>query len=129
MIVVQLQGGLGNQMFQYAAGLRLAIKHRQMLKWDLTALLDRSPRPDFVYREYDLKMFNLPNSPASKAELRKFRRICEPGTRSILERIADKVTRRCYFREQTLFFDSNVLELPNDTYLEGYSNIKPIFGM
>jgi hypothetical protein len=38
MIVVKLMGGLGNQMFQYAAGQSLAIKHKTNLKLDLSFL-------------------------------------------------------------------------------------------
>ncbi|MGZ4047195.1 MAG: alpha-1,2-fucosyltransferase, partial [Bacteroidia bacterium] len=34
MIVVKLQGGLGNQMFQYAAGRMLSVKHQVPLLLD-----------------------------------------------------------------------------------------------
>jgi len=36
MIVIRLTGGLGNQMFQYAAGRRLALKHGVELKLDVS---------------------------------------------------------------------------------------------
>ncbi len=58
-VVVKLMGGLGNQMFQYAAGLALAQKHRVPLKLDLTFLQDRSPRPHFTPRNYVLDVFPL----------------------------------------------------------------------
>ena len=58
-VVVKLQGGLGNQMFQYAAGLALARRTKSQLILDLSFLLDRSPRPDFTYRDYDLPVFKL----------------------------------------------------------------------
>ena len=58
-VVVKLQGGLGNQMFQYAAGLALARRAGAKLKLDLGFLLDRTPRPNFTFRDYDLDLFNL----------------------------------------------------------------------
>ena len=36
MVIVKLMGGLGNQMFQYAAGRSLALKHKTQLKLDLS---------------------------------------------------------------------------------------------
>ena len=36
MIITQLIGGLGNQLFQYAAGRSLAMHHNTELKLDIT---------------------------------------------------------------------------------------------
>ena len=73
MIVVRLAGGLGNQMFQYAAGLRLAMYRRTTLKLDLTFLLDRTPREDFVFRVFDLVVFNPSDSIGTADEVRRAR--------------------------------------------------------
>lgn len=53
MIVVRLFGGLGNQMFQYAAARRLAYKHNTVLK------IDRIPLIQDGYRTYGLSCFNI----------------------------------------------------------------------
>ncbi len=53
MIISSLMGGLGNQLFQYAAGRALAHKHGTQLKLD-TYALDRSP-----HRAYCLNNFNI----------------------------------------------------------------------
>ncbi len=60
MIIVELMGGMGNQLFQYAAGRCLAMQRNQPLYLDLATLLDRSPNKEegFVYRDYDLGIFN-----------------------------------------------------------------------
>lgn len=113
-------GGLGNQMFHYAAGLQLATRHHTTLKLDLTFLLDRTPRENFTYRDFDLVIFNLPAEIASPAEVRRFRRVSEPASRTVLERVADKVTKRHYYLERSPAFDAGVLDLPDETYLEGY---------
>ncbi len=60
MITVLLRGGLGNQMFQYAAGLALAKRHNTGLLLDTTVLRDRMPRlRPFPYRQYDLDVFRI----------------------------------------------------------------------
>jgi len=59
MVTVLLRGGLGNQMFQYAAGLAVARKKKVPLVLDTTFLNDRFPRKQFTYRTYDLHVFDL----------------------------------------------------------------------
>jgi glycosyl transferase family 11 len=59
MVKVVLRGGLGNQMFQYAAGLNLALSNDQPLVLDTTYLHDRLPRPGITLRDYDLDIFTL----------------------------------------------------------------------
>lgn len=55
MIVAQIQGGLGNQMFQYAAGRRLSLHRNVPLKLDLTWFsLNRSRR--FVLDKFNIQV-------------------------------------------------------------------------
>jgi hypothetical protein len=113
-------GGLGNQMFQYAAGLRLAMRRNTTLKLDLTFLLDRTPQENFVFRDFDLSIFNPAEVKATSREVRKFRRLAERGSRSLVEKISDKFTKRLYFKEKSPIFQPEVLDLPDETYLEGF---------
>lgn len=57
MVVVRFKGGMGNQMFQYAFGRQLAANLGTDLVFDPTNLLYRNNPPDFVYRNYDLDVF------------------------------------------------------------------------
>ena len=57
MVTVLLRGGLGNQMFQCAAGIGLAKKQRTRLTLDATLLNDRFPRKQITFRTYDLDVF------------------------------------------------------------------------
>jgi hypothetical protein len=59
MIIVKLQGGLGNQMFQYALGRELQRRNGGRLALDLILLLDRFPRSDVIFRNYDLDIFRI----------------------------------------------------------------------
>ncbi len=59
MVTVFLRGGLGNQMFQYAAGFALARRNNAPLALDTTFLNDRTPRRQFTYRTYDLDVFTV----------------------------------------------------------------------
>jgi hypothetical protein len=59
MIVVRLAGGLGNQMFQYCYGLNLAKKYNTKFYLDTSYLLDRKPKENFVFRNFDLEIFKL----------------------------------------------------------------------
>jgi hypothetical protein len=59
MIKVFLQGGLGNQMFQYAAGFALATQKNTDLVIDAVFLNDRFPRKEFTYRDYALDIFSI----------------------------------------------------------------------
>ena len=52
-VIVRLQGGLGNQLFQYAAAQRLAVKNGVPLKLDATSGFQR----DYYQRSYSLRHF------------------------------------------------------------------------
>lgn len=57
MIVTRLIGGLGNQMFQYAAAKALALKHQTTIKVDTTTL-EADPKGKYTQRYYELSIFN-----------------------------------------------------------------------
>lgn len=61
MVTIRLKAGMGNQMFQYAFGLRMARALGVDLRIDLSLLLDRARGEQHVYRNYDLTIFNVPN--------------------------------------------------------------------
>ena len=72
MIIVRLMGGLGNQMFQFAAGKCLSVKLGVPLKLDLSFLNDRSPRENFTYRDFELNGFNIKDEIIQTKEIEFF---------------------------------------------------------
>ncbi|WP_158277356.1 alpha-1,2-fucosyltransferase [Opitutus sp. ER46] len=101
-VVVKLQGGMGNQMFQYAAGLALARRSGAKLALDLSFLLDRTPRANFTYRDFDLDLFSLD-------------RDCE-----ILKGSAPASANLSILLERQYGFDSRFASAGAGVYLDGY---------
>ena len=62
MIIVNLKGGLGNQMFQYALGRKLALQNDDELKLD-TSGLDTAKKVGDMYRPFLLSAFNIKKIP------------------------------------------------------------------
>lgn len=107
MIIVKLMGGIGNQMFQYTAGRCLAIQNKTNLKLDITLLLDRNPRKDFTYRNYELGAFNIQENFVSPLENKILR------VKQILRMINT-------VKEPHYHFYESMLSVPDNSYLVGY---------
>ncbi len=75
MIAVKLQGGLGNQMFQYAAAKALALKYKKPLRLDLSLLEEKASQSidGFTKRNYELSIFkNIEQQFISSNERKEF---------------------------------------------------------
>ena len=58
MIIVNMMGGTGNQMFQYALGRKLSVLLNKPLKLELN-FLKSDHGPDHTYWDYSMDMFNI----------------------------------------------------------------------
>lgn len=91
MIIVTLMGGMGNQMFQYSLAKSLSIKNNIPFKIDLSFLKNRNMGSDFVYRDYDLDIFNIsPDFDINKSDVEGLINLKEP-TYHYCEEIMDFV--------------------------------------
>jgi hypothetical protein len=111
MIVTRIIGGLGNQMFQYAAGRALA----QRLGVDLC--IDRRAFADYQTHDFGLQHFAAKLIDAGPRILPSSHR--ETRVARLCRRFGFR-TKSQVFRERTFTFDPHVLTLLDGTYLDGY---------
>ena len=120
MVTIRLKAGMGNQMFQYAFGLRMARALGVELRIDLSLLLDRARGDQHVYRDYDLTIFDVPDdfsiSPTILRTLYKTKssKVCKL-TRQWLAR------GKNYVKEPFFHVSEDILSNPKDnTIYEGW---------
>ena len=118
MIISQIKGGLGNQMFQYAAGRVLAEKHGVELCLDTSPFKNRDFHTGF---ELD-RLFGIKNRIASGKEIKDLIgwRSTRIGTYILSKNFFSFLRGRRYYIEQGLFFDYSFFSLPPDCYITGY---------
>jgi hypothetical protein len=136
MIITRLLGGLGNQMFQYAAGLALAERRRTVLKLDVGWFREDPEHAE--HNRYGLSCFNITEQFATREEVdrvrgRPFRR-SEDWLRRVagslgLRRIAEMHTHGGHWHSQKGFwYYPEFFELPDDTYIDGMWQSEKYFG-
>ena len=111
MIIIQLKGGLGNQMFQYALYKELLSRGKEVKIDDVTGFVDDKLRIPVLQR------FGIEYDRATKAEVVKI----TDSKMDIFSRIRRKLTGRKTFRidEESGKFNPEILELDH-AYLVGY---------
>ena len=115
MVIVRLMGGLGNQMFQYAAGRAVAHRNQTQLKLDVSAL-ERD-----AARSYKLHHFNIEASIVAPDKVTRFTK--EDLWSRILRRVERHLlppSRRAMFAQRVDHFDPDILRLRGNVYLKGY---------
>lgn len=129
MIVVQLKGGMGNQLFQYSLGRALAIKHKTELLFDTSFLANRVPDKAKTFYNNELGLFDLPARIASKNDIPYYGgRFSTRNrfTRGIhLLRIHTRGLR--YVLQRQFEFDPQIIALPDNVYLDGYWQTEKYF--
>jgi hypothetical protein len=110
MITSIIQGGLGNQMFQYAAGKSLSVRRNTELRLDIS-----------WYQKYNLRKFNLShfNINASIESSDATMNVKPSLKLSNIFSGKNKGEMNHIYREKDMSFDPNVLSLPDNSYLFG----------
>jgi hypothetical protein len=123
MILVLLKGGLGNQMFQYAAARSLATRTGADVALDLSFLEARPANQDWTPRDYALHCYSLP---ARIADAGGRDRLLRPPWHWKLARKLGLAGRRV-LRERSARFDPRFLALGSEAYLDGYFQSEKYF--
>ena len=119
MIIVKLIGGLGNQMFQYAAAKRLAEKHSTIVKLDISAF------EKYKLHRYSLHCFQASEYLATQAEVAEIK----GKSKRILNQISIKLRSKFDFKEPKMcglitenyfHFNPEILNTQNNVFLDGY---------
>ncbi len=120
MIISQLIGGLGNQMFEYAAGFVAASHHQTAYKLDNLYYQDHSKRfHRFCYRPYGLELFNISAKIATPDEIKLFTypRVHNKYLFHLLRRFhKDKNV----VNEHDIKTYNDLINVPSNCYLRGF---------
>lgn len=113
MIISELSGGLGNQLFEYAAAHSLARKH------GTTVAMNRFAYTQDKLRQYLLDAYALPQTFANEAECNALRgnRLLASGR---LRRLLPLPANPHLYIEPHFHYDAAFEQLGNDVYLRGY---------
>lgn len=127
MIITALRGGLGNQMFAYAAGLALAEQRRTVLKLDVSWF--RHYAEFEAHNRYALSCFNITEQFATDEEILRVRGRALSRTerwsvwaarRLRFHRYADALSTRASFHRQPGFAHyDEFAHVPDGTYIDG----------
>jgi hypothetical protein len=117
VITIQLNGRLGNQMFQYAAAMALADRWRTEVKFDLSLLATSGNR-------YELSCFGIAPIAATTKDLPLRQReasftLLKRG-KSLLERLFPPVRKTVLLERTPFSFQEDFLEHSSSCYLSGY---------
>ena len=119
MIVIRLQGGLGNQMFQYAAGLSAANKIDTNLKLDVSWFEDMQEVD--TPRFYELGNFSLQQDFITSNQYYFIKDSMKKRFLSVGK------ARLSKYSEPHFQYDNNLEKIKNNTYLEGYFQTEEYF--
>lgn len=119
MIVTKLISGLGNQLFQYAVGRQLSIKHGVPLKLDVSFFASQD------LRSYKLHHYNINADIATTNEITNFTKIQNGSnflnqlSRKAVE-LVPKSKRRYYKENEWWVFEPDLLKVSSNVYIDGY---------
>lgn len=116
IVLVKLNGGLGNQMFQYTLAHIIALKHNSQLLFDKDLFKLTEKKPGHTPRNYELGIFGLDQPSASDDDINYFEKL------SVFHKIKRELNlnypKMCF--EKDFSFDPKVKKALPPVYLRGF---------
>jgi hypothetical protein len=120
MIISRLNGGIGNQMFQYALGRHLAYLNNTELKLDISTLSkDNNNNNDLDIRKFELSAFNIECQIATQKDISSF---IHNGLiiNKYIKKLNHVLGLKCVFNETGISFQASIFSNKKNVYLNGY---------
>ena len=114
MIVARIEGGLGNQLFQYAFGTQLAYRNNTELVLDLSSYASKPAHG------YMLDRFSIGFRELRSDEWKRIPGRYREGKRSLLQALVFTGKELTRVRERPFGFSEKYMSAPDDSYLVGY---------
>ncbi len=128
MIAVKLMGGLGNQMFQYAAARALALEKNTWVYLDPSFLYEDA-KGRWTQRDYELGCFNIQYKFERSGRIRFLRSL---NSNRFWRKMSDSSLWPFPYRnfyEASQEFHPELFSYPKNTYLQGYFQCEKYFNL
>ena len=111
MIITNIIGGIGNQLFQYYFGRKIADLNNTSLKLDISGF------ETYSWHKFELNKFNLKYNIASKEDVEILLQdnVIAKGVQKFLP-----YYKRKFVKQKVDFYTSNLLKIKDNSYLKGY---------
>ncbi len=119
-VITRLMGGLGNQLFQYAAGHALSTRLNVPLLVDRTFLDHRPSGMTWTPRELELDALRVPLTFATARDVRRLRRPLDDRTYQRASRVLPFLFADHTFRERRKGYDPHIEQVNAPIYLDGF---------
>ena len=113
MVVSRLIGGLGNQMFQYAAGRSLAVANGCDFQLDVSGYKDYT-----LHNGFELDLFNIHATVATDEEISSLVSVQSRFSRFMSTRLG--LSNQSHFVEKSFSFDRDIFNIRHSVYIDGY---------
>lgn len=126
MITIKIQGGLGNQLFQYAVGKAVELRHLLPVQYDISFLNDKTKREHFTPRDYELSVFNINPKLIENTQFAKYK--YPLSAKDSLKVFLKSILRKPYF---FWLIEDDIKKIPlvtkKNVYLEGFWQSESLF--
>ncbi len=112
MIIVELMGGLGNQLFQYAMGRSISLKNKARFRIDLSFF------ENYEWHEYSLEPFNIKAAIATKEQCEALKKRHNSIANKVLRNTINK--GHVFVKEKSILYNAAYKKITDPAYLHGY---------